>query len=427
MPIGSRVVSPPFSLDRTPSARDGSPLAVTTDQPAMLCGPPRPMLNIPPLALYIHIPWCVRKCPYCDFNSHVADGRIPERAYVGALIADLEQDLPQVAGRTLETVFIGGGTPSLFAPETIAALLEAIAQRLPLAPDLEVTLEANPGTAECGKFRGYRNAGVNRLSIGVQSFDDRQLQRLGRIHGRAEAISAAAIAAEAGFRNVNLDLMFGLPDQSQEGALADIRAALALNPSHLSFYQLTLEPNTLFHKYPPPLPVDEAIWSMQAACQTLLAEQGFRQYEVSAYAREGFRCRHNLNYWQFGDYLGIGAGAHGKLTDVATGRITRTWKVRHPHHYLESAGRPESIGGNHAVARQDLPLEFLMNHLRLREGFAAATFGERTGLPGEALEPGLSACIEAGLLERQDDIIRCTDTGWNFLDNVLERFVNDGG
>jgi len=393
----------------------------------MLSGPPSSMLDIPPLALYIHIPWCVRKCPYCDFNSHAVGGQIPERAYVGALIADLEQDLPQVAGRVLETIFIGGGTPSLFEPEAIAALLEAIGQRLPLAPDLEVTLEANPGTAECGKFRGFREAGVNRLSIGIQSFNDRQLQHLGRIHDRGEAISAVSIAAEAGYNNVNLDLMFGLPDQSQADALSDIRAALDLNPTHLSFYQLTLEPNTLFHKHPPPLPEDELIWSMQAACQSLIAEQGFRQYEVSAYAREGFRCRHNLNYWQFGDYLGIGAGAHGKLTDVATGRITRTWKVRRPQHYLEGAGRPESIGGSDAVARQDLPLEFLMNHLRLREGFAGATFVERTGLPQEALEPVLSVCIEAGLLERQDDVIRCSDTGWRFLDNVLERFVNKDG
>jgi len=377
----------------------------------------------PPLGLYVHIPWCVRKCPYCDFNSHAANGSLPERPYIDALLADLDQDLPWVEGRTVGTVFIGGGTPSLFGPEAIHALLEGIARRIPLAPDAEITLEANPGTAESARFRGYRAAGVNRLSIGVQSFDADHLKRLGRIHGPEEAIRAAQTATEAGFDNFNLDLMFGLPEQTAEQALADIRTAQALNPAHLSFYQLTLEPNTLFHKYPPPLPGDEACWDMQCACQALLAEGGFEQYEISAYARFGRRCRHNLNYWQFGDYLGIGAGAHGKLTDPATGNVARRWKLRHPAQYLESAGRPASVAGHELVSAEQLPVEFLMNHLRVREGFPEQRYTTRTGLSIDTLHPALDDCIATGLLERYEDHIRCTDRGWNFLDNVLERFL----
>ncbi len=375
-----------------------------------------------PLSLYIHIPWCVRKCPYCDFNSHTAERALPEQAYVNALLGDLDQDLPQAAGRTVETVFIGGGTPSLFSPEAIHTLLEGVATRLSLAPQAEITLEANPGTAESGKFRGFREAGVNRLSIGVQSLNDRHLQALGRIHGRSEAIRAAKMAKEAGFENFNLDLMFGLPRQTQEEALEDVRGALALAPTHISFYQLTLEPNTLFHKHPPSLPADDSLWAMQEACQTLLAEQGYRQYEVSAYAREGFRCRHNENYWRFGDYLGIGAGAHGKITDTS-GTIARSWKVRHPARYLESAGTPAAIGGSELVEQAELPLEFLMNHLRLREGFRGGVFTERTGLGLDALEPGLSLCVKDGLLEWRGTTLRCTEKGWNFLDNVLEKFL----
>lgn len=382
------------------------------------------MLKTPPLGLYLHIPWCVRKCPYCDFNSHAAGGALPERAYIAALLADLEQELPAVAGRTVETLFIGGGTPSLFSAEAIAALLDGIRSRLAVAPDAEITLEANPGTAESGKFRGFREAGVNRLSIGVQSFDAGHLQRLGRIHGREEALRAAALAREAGFDNFNLDLMFGLPDQTREQALADVRTAIALGPTHLSFYQLTLEPNTLFHKYPPRLPEDDAVWAIQRDCQALLAERGYQQYEVSAYAREGFRCRHNLNYWRFGDYLGIGAGAHGKLTDLKTGAVTRTWKIKHPAHYLDATGQPERRGGRAEVGRDELPFEFLMNALRLREGFPETLFAERTGLPLEVLKPELAACLDEGLLAREGGVIRCTETGYNFLDNVLQRFLS---
>ncbi len=380
------------------------------------------MKTLPPLSLYIHIPWCVRKCPYCDFNSHAATGELPETAYVAALLSDLEQDLPKVAGRTAQTVFIGGGTPSLFSPEAIHALLEGIASRLPIERQAEITLEANPGTVESGKFKGFCEAGVNRLSIGVQSFNDRHLQALGRIHDSREAKLAVDIAKAAGFANLNLDLMFGLPRQTREEALDDIRCAMGLQPTHLSFYQLTLEPNTLFHRYPPPLPGDDIIWETQEACQALLDEKGYRQYEVSAYARAGFRCSHNLNYWRFGDYLGIGAGAHGKLTD-ASGNIARTWKIRHPARYLETAGTLAGIGGCDAVEEQELPLEFMMNHLRLREGFREAEFTGRTGLPMNALEPALSQCLEDSLLERCKGFIRCTDKGWNFLDNVLEKFI----
>jgi putative oxygen-independent coproporphyrinogen III oxidase len=381
------------------------------------------MLKTPPLSLYIHIPWCVRKCPYCDFNSHGLESALPERAYTDALIRDLEQELPAVAGRRLESLFVGGGTPSLFSPEAIARLLENIRARIDLAPEAEITLEANPGTAESGKFRGFRQAGVNRLSIGIQSFDETHLKRLGRIHGRDEALRAAEMAREAGFDNFNLDLMFGLPDQTGEQALADVRTAIGLQPTHISFYQLTLEPNTVFHKYPPLLPEGDDIWAIQQDCQALLAEHGYGQYEVSAYAREGRRCRHNLNYWRFGDYLGIGAGAHGKITDPETGTLTRTWKIRHPQHYLEAAGQPEREGGRATVAEEERPFEFLMNNLRLKEGFPKDLFPERTGLTLEALEPELSACLDEGLLERRGGHIRCTETGYNFLDNVLQRFL----
>ena len=382
-----------------------------------------PMPIATPLSLYIHIPWCVRKCPYCDFNSHTAERTLPEQAYVQALLADLDQDLPLAEGRAVQTVFIGGGTPSLFSPEAIATLLEGVAARLPLAPQAEITLEANPGTAESGKFRGFREAGVNRLSIGAQSLNDRHLQALGRIHCGQETIRAAEMAKAAGFDNFNLDLMFGLPRQTLQEALEDVRTALALAPTHISFYQLTLEPNTWFHKHPPPaLPGDDALWAMQEDCQALLAGAGYRQYEVSAYAREGFRCRHNENYWRFGNYLGIGAGAHGKLTD-ASGNIARIWKVRHPARYLESAGTAASVGGCDSVPADELPLEFLMNHLRLREGFAEAVFTERTGLALQALEPGVSDCIHADLLERSEGTLRCTSQGWNFFGYFLMKFV----
>lgn len=350
---------------------------------------------------------------------------MPERDYVAALLQDLEQEAPNVAGRAVTTVFIGGGTPSLFSAAAITELLDGIRARIALADDAEITLEANPGTADSDQFRDFRAAGINRLSIGVQSFEPSHLQRLGRIHGREEALNAARLAKAAGFTNFNLDLMFGLPDQTLAQALSDIDTAIALEPTHISFYQLTLEPNTVFYKYPPTLPDEDDIWVLQRACQTRLAESGYQQYEVSAYAREGFRCRHNLNYWRFGDYLGIGAGAHGKLTDIHHGGITRHWKIKHPGHYLAARGQPERQGGRAQIAVTDLPFEFLMNHLRLREGFTLELFSAHTGLGPEQLQPALQDCLDAELLERDGATIRCTDTGFNFLDSVLQRFLPD--
>ena len=381
------------------------------------------MLQCPPLSLYIHIPWCVRKCPYCDFNSHRAEPGLPEADYIKALLEDLEGQLGSVAGREIETIFIGGGTPSLFSAESIHALLQGVRDRLPVVPAAEITLEANPGTAESDKFKGFRQAGVNRLSIGIQSFNPAHLKALGRIHGREEALLAAQMARSAGFDNFNLDLMFGLPQQTLEQALADLQTAIDLNPTHLSFYQLTLEPNTVFHKYPPSLPEDDSLWAIQQAAQARLAEQGFRQYEVSAYARPGMSCRHNLNYWRFGDYLGIGAGAHGKITDMTTGTVTRTTRIKHPQHYLMAVGDAERQGATTTVPADDLPFEFLMNALRLREGFHQNLFSERTGLPMTQLEPEFTRCLEEGLLERDGQQIRCSTSGFNFLDTVLQRFL----
>ncbi|HRW67501.1 MAG TPA: radical SAM family heme chaperone HemW, partial [Candidatus Competibacter sp.] len=341
-----------------------------------------PVFTAPiPLALYVHIPWCARKCPYCDFNSHEAREPLPERAYVDALLADLEQDLPRVWGRRIDSLFIGGGTPSLFSAEALDRLLSGLRARLPLRPDLEITLEANPGTVERSKFAEFREVGINRLSIGVQSFDDGHLHALGRIHDRRAAIAAAEAAHAAGLDNFNLDLMFGLPGQTVAQALTDIACALALQPAHLSYYQLTLEPNTRFYRSPPLLPDDETIDVIQERAQEELARHGYPRYEVSAYARADRRCRHNLNYWEFGDYLGIGAGAHGKLSDPAAGQIQRLWKVKHPRDYLARAGTPAGVGGDAPVREAELPLEFLMNALRLVEGVPAALFGERAGLP----------------------------------------------
>ena len=348
---------------------------------------------------------------------------MPESDYIYALLQDLQSQLSLVAEREIETIFIGGGTPSLFSADSIHALLQGVRQRVPVQPNAEITLEANPGTAESDKFVGFRQAGINRLSIGIQSFAPDQLQSLGRIHGREEALMAAQMARSAGFENFNLDLMFGLPRQTVEQALADVQTAIDLEPTHLSFYQLTLEPNTVFHKYPPPLPEDESLWAIQQAGQARLAEQGFGQYEVSAYARPGMSCRHNLNYWRFGDYLGIGAGAHGKITDMTTGTVTRTTRIKHPQHYLLAVGDADRQGANTTVPADDLPFEFLMNALRLREGFHQNLFSERTGLPISQLEPELMGCLEEGLLEREGQQIRCSTSGFNFLDTVLQRFL----
>ena len=379
-----------------------------------------------PLSLYLHFPWCVRKCPYCDFNSHAVRGELEEDTYVDALIRDLDYELASapLASRLsppVGSIFAGGGTPSLFSGRAIGRVLDAMGARLPFAPDIEITLEANPGTADAGNFREYRAAGVNRLSIGVQSLDDAQLKRLGRIHGREEAIAAYRTARDAGFDNINLDLMFALPQQTPDEALADLRAACALAPEHLSYYQLTLEPNTEFAAHPPVLPDDEAAWTMQLAGQALLAEHGYAQYEVSAYASADRQCRHNRNYWEFGDYLGIGAGAHGKLS--AAGGIVRRARHKHPRSYLEGAGGATAIQEERIVAAGELPFEFAMNTLRLNQGFSLAEFERRTGLPAAALDAALNQARKKGLIEEEGGHIRASAFGRAHLNALLREFL----
>lgn len=379
-----------------------------------------PMTELPPLALYIHIPWCVRKCPYCDFNSHAAGPELPEDAYVSALLEDFDRDLPAALGRPLSSIFFGGGTPSLFSAAALGRLLEGLRARIAMAPDVEITLEANPGTFEQNKFVAYRKLGINRLSIGIQSFQADKLEALGRIHSGDEALRAAEMARRAGFDNFNLDLMHGLPGQSQEEALDDLRQAIALAPTHLSWYQLTLEPNTVFWNQPPQLPEDDILWDIQEAGQALLASAGFAQYEVSAYARPGRPARHNLNYWSFGDFIGIGAGAHGKLTG-ADGSVRRTWKTRLPKDYLNLA-KPY-LAGEKVLAPEELPFEFLMNALRLTEGVPAALFTQRTGLPLAALNEGRRAAEQKGLLRVEPERLAATDRGQLFLNDLLQLFL----
>jgi putative oxygen-independent coproporphyrinogen III oxidase len=380
-------------------------------------------IALPPLSLYVHLPWCVSKCPYCDFNSHEAKEAVPEQRYVDALIADLEQELPSVWGRPVETVFIGGGTPSLFSPEALDRLLSQLRALLPLVAAAEITLEANPGSAETGKFAEFRAIGINRLSIGMQSFDADLLQRLGRIHGPGEALAAAAAARAAGFENINLDLMYGLPGQSTAQALADLEQAVALQPAHLSHYQLTVEPNTRFAHAPPVLPDDEALWEMQQACQARLAAAGYAHYEVSAYARAGHRCRHNLNYWRFGDYLGIGAGAHAKISSAQTQRIVRSAKVRHPRDYLAKAGSPLRIAEQRTLTRHETGFEFMLNALRLNDGFPVAVFAQHTGLPLAVVEGPLQEAERKGLIARDIHAIRPTELGRRFLNDLTALFL----
>ncbi len=383
------------------------------------------MSPLPPLALYVHFPWCVQKCPYCDFNSHALRGTIDESAYVDALLADLEQDLPLSGGRELGSIFMGGGTPSLFSPEQIGRLLDEINRRVSLAADCEITLEANPGTVELARFSGYRQAGVNRLSIGIQSLEAEKLQALGRIHGPAEARRAAQAAQQAGFDNFNLDLMFGLPGQTPAEAMADLAGVIELGAPHLSWYQLTLEPNTAFHHAPPVLPDDDALWDIQAAGQALLADAGYGQYEISAYARPGHRTRHNLNYWQFGDYLGIGAGAHGKLS-LPDGRILRRWKPRHPGAYQADAGSPTGIAGERVLDADDRVIEFMMNALRLNDGVRDELFSERTGLPRDVLVPGIERASQLGLLADAPGCLQPSERGRRFLNDLLALFEGSG-
>jgi oxygen-independent coproporphyrinogen-3 oxidase len=402
---------------------------------------------LPPLALYIHVPWCARKCPYCDFNSHEARVAVPEDRYVAALVADLDRALPQVWGRRVHSVFLGGGTPSLLSARSVDAILSAVRARLPLAADAEVTLEANPGTAEAGKFRDFRGAGVNRLSLGIQSFDPRHLKTLGRIHDDREA-RAAIEMARANFDNFNLDLMYGLPGQTPAEARADVEAALEYEPPHLSCYHLTIEPNTYFHRYPPRLPDDEATAAMQDAIEARLAEAGYEHYETSAFARSreergerrhagdgpithnpspitarSARCAHNLNYWLFGDYLGIGAGAHGKLS--FPDRVAREMRMKHPERYMEAAEAGDAAQERHEVGADALPFEFMMNALRLNRGFATGLFEERTGLPVTAALRELEEAERRGLIARDHALVAPTALGRRFLNDLLQIFLRE--
>ncbi len=375
---------------------------------------------LPPLALYIHIPWCVRKCPYCDFNSHAAGPTLPEDEYVDALLADLDLDQQHVHDRPLTSIFFGGGTPSLFSDRALGRLLEGVERSIAFAPDIEITLEANPGTFEQAKFKGYRSLGINRLSIGVQSFQQDKLKALGRIHNGDEAIRAADMARAAGFDNFNLDLMHGLPEQSIEDALFDLRTAISQGPTHLSWYQLTMEPNTVFWSQPPVLPEDDLLWDIQEAGQALLAAEGYAQYEVSAYAQPGKQARHNLNYWTFGDFLGIGAGAHAKLS-TRDGRILRTWKTRLPKDYLDPAKAYQA--GERVLDAEELPFEFLMNVLRLSDGAPAELFSQRTGLPLQQLEQARREAERQGLLQADDTRLVATAKGQLFLNDLLQQFL----
>ncbi len=380
---------------------------------------------LPPLSLYVHLPWCLKKCPYCDFNSHEWRGSgegPPEGAYVDALVADLERALPSVWGRKVSTVFLGGGTPSLFSPEAIDRLLAAIRARLPLVAGAEVTMEANPGTFERRRFEGYRDAGVNRLSIGVQSFAPRHLAALGRVHDAAEARAAAAAAVEL-FDEVNLDLMFALPGQRVDDALADVEEALTFRTTHLSCYQLTLEPNTPFHRDPPELPDEDVAEAMQSALEARLSQAGFDHYEVSAYARPGHRSAHNVNYWRFGDYLGIGAGAHGKVS--TSDRIVREVRWKQPKQYLERALAGEPVMERREVAPGELGFEFMLNALRLSEGVPSALFAERTGVPLASISREIGVAAHRGLLDPDPSVLRATPLGRRFLNELVALFLRD--
>lgn len=384
-------------------------------------------LVLPPLSLYVHMPWCVRKCPYCDFNSHTAPELVPQVQYIDALLDDLQGDVAAAQGRALTSIFFGGGTPSLFAPDQVGRLLEGVRRQIPFDPQIEITLEANPGTIEHGRFAGYREAGVNRVSLGAQTFNEEQLRLLGRIHGAGDIARAVEELRQAGLDNFNLDLMYGLPAQSVAQALADLESALALQPAHISQYQLTLEPGTVFYHRPPPLPDPDDCWQMQLECQELLATRGYEQYEVSAYARAGRRSRHNLNYWQFGDYIGIGAGAHGKLTRLDAGAIERTTRVKQPREYLSRAA-DQRVSERRAVPVEDVPFEFMLNGLRLIEGFDEQQFESRTGLTFSVLSANTEEAQRKGLLAHDaPHHWRATPTGQRFLNDLQALFLPEPG
>ena len=380
---------------------------------------------LPPLSLYIHLPWCLKKCPYCDFNSHeMRDGGLPEQRYVDAVVADLEQALPLIWGRTIHSIFIGGGTPSLFAPSTIDRMLGDIRARVRLEADCEITMEANPGTFEKDRFRAYRQAGVTRLSIGVQSFNDDHLKALGRVHDRAQALAAVKEAAQS-FDTFNLDMMYALPGQSMAQVGEDMRTALQFAPPHISIYHLTIEPNTYFAKFPPVIPEDDMAYDMLDHITELTDAAGLDRYEVSAYARQGHRCFHNLNYWQFGDYLGLGAGAHGKLSFAH--RVVRQVRFREPHLYMDRALAGNALAQSDEVPRADLPFEFMLNALRLRHGFGLREFTERTGLPITAIAGALDAAQAKGFIERDFARVRPTQRGFDFLSDLQALFLSNGG
>jgi len=376
------------------------------------------------LALYVHMPWCVRKCPYCDFNSHQLKTAEPDGAYIDALLRDFDRELPWLAGRRIDTVFFGGGTPSLFAPEDYARLIGAMRQRIAFAADVEITLEANPGTIECGRFAGYRQAGINRVSLGAQTFSPAALARLGRIHTADDTHRAVGELRAAGIDNFNLDLMYALPEQTLDEAIEDVGSACALRPTHISYYQLTLEPGTVFYSRPPSLPDDEAAWRMETEGHKRLAAHGYRQYEVSAFAQPGAQCRHNLNYWLFGDYLGLGAGAHGKLTQGLPDRIVRTVKPKQPREFQERVSTADTaIGERKPIPRNDLPFEYMLNALRLNEGFTALGFEARTGLDIASIEPILFKVWTRGLIERSQNGWKPTDLGRRFLNDLQASFL----
>ncbi|WP_339859055.1 radical SAM family heme chaperone HemW [Pseudohongiella acticola] len=400
---------------------------------------PAPKLELPPLSLYIHVPWCVRKCPYCDFNSHEQKGPLPEDDYVDALLDDFRHDLPYVQKRDISTIFIGGGTPSLLSAGAYQRLLTGLDAMAAFASDIEITLEANPGTAEREKFADYAHAGINRLSLGIQSFDPQQLQQLGRIHDEHDAARAIEYAHNAGFRRLNLDIMYGLQAQATEAAMSDLQQAIAAEPEHISWYQLTIEPNTVFYKQPPPLPPEDTLIEIQDSGLALLTQHGFARYEVSAFARPGGQARHNVNYWRFGDYLGIGAGAHGKITQRSRQRILRMHKRRQPGHYLQAAAAAKKQAQNQSpgnllnrypyladagpIETDQLALEFVLNALRLREGFTHEQFEQRTGLPFSVIGKQVDSLQQRQLLSVDGNHISTTDTGYQFLNTVLEAFV----
>lgn len=403
--------------------------------------PARPALTLelPPLSLYIHVPWCVRKCPYCDFNSHEQKGELPEDDYIDALLDDFRHDLPYVQKRAINTIFIGGGTPSLLSARAYDRLLNGLQGMAAFARDIEITLEANPGTAEREKFADYRSAGINRLSVGIQSFAPQQLQQLGRIHDEHDAARAIEYAHKAGFNRLNLDIMYGLQAQSLASAMSDLQQAIDAAPEHISWYQLTIEPNTVFFKHPPPLPLEDTLIDIQDGGLALLADHGFARYEISAFAKSGGEARHNLNYWRFGDYLGIGAGAHGKITQRSRQRILRMHKRKQPGHYLQAAALVKKQAQNQSagnllnrypyladagpIETDQLALEFLLNALRLREGFTCGQFEQRTGLPFSVIGKQVESLQQRQLLLMDGDRISTTDTGYQFLNSVLETFV----